>query len=192
MTDKERLRLGTAIRAKRLAKRLTQQQVAREPGGKKNSGVSLGTLQMIEKGVGREVRASNIQKVVNFLETSIDDLLKADVTPTDPRLVGLRAEDLRIARQYHDSETTVRNHVRLLLDEGEEGRLNALLASVLALPSDLAHGLLDLFERTIQERHRDGNNPTRDRDHNNPTHGVHAATADDGPRTSSPKLISRK
>lgn len=181
MTDKERLRVGEALRALRVSKRLKQRDVASVPKGEKHAGVSMGTLQMIEKGQGREVRDSNIRKVARFLGTTIEECLKVDVAPGDPRLTGLLSEDLRIARQYHDSATAVRHQVQFLLEEGEDGKTLALLEALRAAPPDTLSELLPIVAHTIEAVSK----PSVDDRHN--LRSNVQPSADDGPRRK-PKL----
>src|SRR5262245_28581065 len=70
LTPTERARLGERVRLLRLEQRLDQRGLARR------AGVALGTLQMIERGAGRDVQLPNVEKVAIQLKTTVADLLQ--------------------------------------------------------------------------------------------------------------------
>lgn len=121
--------MGRKLRALRVEKGLEQRDVGawnetvagrRKKIRHENSGVSLGTYQMIEKGEGREVRDSNIERIARFLGTTLDALRRdPEIRPNDPRLQHLNDESLKVARQYLYASSAVRARVRQLLQQGE-------------------------------------------------------------------------
>jgi transcriptional regulator with XRE-family HTH domain len=140
MTTDERKRIGLRLRAMRVERGLDQAEVARR------AKVAIGTLQSIENAT-RETRDSNFEKVARFFKTSLIELREGDrtVPPTDPLYSGLTKEDVRIARRYHDSETSVRNLAqRLLTGELSEAVINFAQR---VISGDLAEAQLALADR---------------------------------------------
>jgi|SRR5207248_2415033 len=108
--------IGRRARRLRQDKGWTQAQL-----GKRAGGVSANTIRGFEKGT-LNTRWPKIKDIVRALGTTIEALAEPDnvVKPADPLLVGLTREDLTVARAYHDSQTTLRQRVMTLLQEGTD------------------------------------------------------------------------
>ena len=125
----EELRIvGPKLRGMRVARRLKQSDVPKDP---KAQGLKLGTLQAIES-AWYGVRDVNVEKYARFFGTTRDQLLQPDkpktLTPTDPLLKDLNDEHLDIARRYMRARKRVRTAIELLLsDHPQEQRLTLLL-----------------------------------------------------------------
>jgi transcriptional regulator with XRE-family HTH domain len=109
LTPAERVIIGRRLKALRVERGLDQTDVATQ-ADRANSGVSLGTLQSIEKGGGRNVRPANVARVCQFLGTSIAALL---ASPAET----LKPEHLLVAHAYMRAESDVRSCVQRLLGE---------------------------------------------------------------------------
>lgn len=134
MTSEERVRVGDKLRM--LRGRRTQAEVAEE------AGVALGTLQTIESG-RRENLESNIEKVAKVYKTSLLRLrqLHEPIESDDPKLRGLKEEDLEIAHAFHHSHTEVRRRVRELVLPDEDDRMAGLVNRIATLKSSAVHEL---------------------------------------------------
>ena len=108
--------IGRRARRLRQDKGWTQAQL-----GTKAGGVSANTIRGFEKGT-LNTRWPKIKDIVRALGTTIEAFAEPDnvVKPADPLLVGLTREDLTVARAYHDSQTTLRQRVMTLLQEGTD------------------------------------------------------------------------
>ena len=149
VTPEQRKRIGARLRAMRIERGLRQSDVANTRG----LGISLGTLQAIER-ARYEVRDTNIEAYAQFFGTTITKLLKADektITATDPRLVDLNDEHLDIARQSMRARKRPRAGVELLLSHPSADQFAALLLTLSALPDDRLTELATLLATAPDE-----------------------------------------
>lgn len=125
------------------------------------AGVSVGCIQGLETGL-RVTRKANLLKIAQVIGLSVDELTQ-DEEPAlgrDPRLSQpgdekLRAEDLAVARRFHDADTDTRLRVRRLLDEGIDPGLH-LLERIERLDQDFqahVHTLVTQAETQLAEEH---------------------------------------
>jgi hypothetical protein len=108
---------------------------------------------MIEKGEGREVRKSNIEKVAAFLATSLGALLQNEdeLQPADPMLVSLNREDLQVARAFPDASTEVRKRALVVLRDAQApatpAKPNERATTLVARLAGLGPDVLETFEQ---------------------------------------------
>lgn len=151
LTRGERQRIGRRLRAIRVERELTQNNVADDP----NCGLSYGTIQAIET-ARYVVKDTNVDKLARYYGTSLLALLHAnDPKAQDPRLEHLHDEHLEVARGYMRAPRAVRAGVELLLlsHHPQTDHLTRLLVTLAALPADrLAH--LDAWLASDDETRR--------------------------------------
>jgi transcriptional regulator with XRE-family HTH domain len=129
--------------------------------------VSANTVRGLEHG-SLHTRWPKLEAIVSTLGTTVEALAKGDepVATTDPRWVGLKPEDLTVARNFHDASTAVRQRVLDVLQAergGEEQpepplvvpsipRLRALFTAALTqyTPVELAALLNELLDKLAQ------------------------------------------
>lgn len=134
--------VGHRIRSRRVAQKLTQEELA------KKAKVTANTVRGLEKGRLR-TRWGNFEQICRALGTTPEEMLREDtpIEPTDPRLEKLTDEDLRMGRLFHDASTTLRQRVRHLLRDGETDRATRLAERMSLLPT--AH--LDRLEQLVAD-----------------------------------------
>jgi transcriptional regulator with XRE-family HTH domain len=142
LTPDERPRIGAKLKGLRVERRLDQVDIARM------ADVSLGTIQMLERGTGRNVRWENLEKVAKALETSLAQLrTPATGGRPDPLLADLNQEDIAIARAFHRAITDVRNavvHMLAPIPEREAVTYARLVIAVLQLERSSLRDLIDV------------------------------------------------
>lgn len=145
LDPEQRKRLGTALKALRVAQDLDQIDVARL------AKISTGTVQTIEWGA-RKNQPENIDKVARALGTSLEALLqKPHIDPSDPLFRGLNREDFEIARAYHEATSTVRDHARRLLrDRDPQLPIEATADEVAAIGAQIAR-LSDASQQLVTD-----------------------------------------
>jgi transcriptional regulator with XRE-family HTH domain len=106
--------IGRRARRLRIEKDWTQAELA------ERAGVTTNTIRGFETGT-INTRWPKLNAIVRALGTTVEQLAEHEdvVKPADPMLVGLKREDLIVARAYHDSETPIRQRVMALLKQGE-------------------------------------------------------------------------
>jgi len=105
LTGDERRRLGRALKSLRILRDETQGDVADALA------LSPKTVQVMET-AGHDVRPDSLEKVLEYYDVTVCSLLG------DAASAGrLTDEDLRVARQFHDANTTVRNRMLALLND---------------------------------------------------------------------------
>src|SRR5262245_35606231 len=143
LTVDQRHRIAAALRLLRAQRALHQRDLARR------ARVSLGTLQMIEKGSGRDVRRGNVEKVAHALGLTLSGLLRVPGPLPDPLLADLNREDLVIARQFHGAILDMRLAVKGLLEHpGDEAQRGVLARLVQALTTAEATVVADMVAMT--------------------------------------------
>jgi transcriptional regulator with XRE-family HTH domain len=125
LTADDRQRLGTRVRTWRLEQRMDQRTLATR------AGVSLGTLQFIERGFGRVTRPENVAKVAQALGITVEAL----ATGPPDLLKELNREDVELARRFRQQVTIVKSIAKALvfMDETRAEELAELLHLALTL-----------------------------------------------------------
>lgn len=146
--------LGAAAARRRQDLHWSRQRLADEAGTTTNS------IRAFELG-DRRTRAETKRRILAALTTTADKLLAPPPTAKDPRVEGLRTEDLAIARAFHDSDTETRLFIRHALRDEHVGRFLEHVYRVIArlgFADDMmaiATELLDTFATT----HTTGTHP---------------------------------
>lgn len=115
----DRVRVGLALRTRRLLKGEEQTAAA------ERAGLGVGTLQAIET-ARYNVKPANLERLAHYFGTSLTALLDESAAAAGPPLeIGrLTREDLEIARAFHDATTTVRQAVVTVLREPDPTHLS--------------------------------------------------------------------
>lgn len=137
MNDDERKRVGGKLRAlRREKKEWTQQFVADQIG------ISVNTLKSIEYG-DRQNLESNVEALAKFYGRTLTKLrlLHEPIESDDPKLRGLKDEDIEIAHAFHHASTEAKRRVRDLVLPDEDDHIAGLVNRIAALKSVVVHEL---------------------------------------------------
>lgn len=127
---------GKRVRIRRTELDWTQEELALK------ADVGLGTVQALEDAANRkaprQTSPQNLEKIAKALGRTLDDLItgREIIAASDPRRDKLTAEDLEIARLYHDAMTATRQRAEVILRGAGDDRASAIWLRLQRLPPE--------------------------------------------------------